>query len=137
MENLNFIALIVGALVPMIVGFLWYGPILGKAWQKSLGFSDEDIQSGNMAVTFGVSYLVALLISFYLQYIVGLHEGTEDANFLHAAFHGAMSAVMTAVPVLISNSLFQKNNWTNIIINVVYWIITFALMAGVISLFLF
>ncbi|MBT8233309.1 MAG: DUF1761 domain-containing protein [Saprospiraceae bacterium] len=134
MENINFLALIAGAVVPMVIGFIWYGPIFGKAWQNSLGMSDEDVQSGNMPVIFGISFLVAMVFSYYLYRYVGYHP-EEEQTFTHSAFHGAQIALMTAVPVLISNSLFEKKNWTNILINASYWTLTFAIIGGVMSLF--
>jgi hypothetical protein len=34
MENINWIAFVVAALSTLVVGFLWYGPLFGKAWMK-------------------------------------------------------------------------------------------------------
>ena len=30
--DLNYLAIVVAGIVPMIVGALWYGPIFGKRW---------------------------------------------------------------------------------------------------------
>ena len=135
METCNWPAVLVGGIVPMIVGFIWYHKALfGSAWMKSLGFTEEDLKGGNMAMIFGVSFLVALLIAYFIQMYIGFHA-PEEQTFTHSAFHGMMFAVMIAVPVLISNSLFEKKNWTNILINAAYWTVTFALMGGVMSFF--
>jgi len=40
--NINFLAVLVTALVPMAIGFIWYNPkVLGTVWQKETGLTDE------------------------------------------------------------------------------------------------
>ena len=36
--EMNFNVLFLAALVPMIIGFVWYGPLFGNAWMKEMGF---------------------------------------------------------------------------------------------------
>ena len=36
--EMNFNVLFLAALVPMIIGFFWYGPLFGNAWMKEMGF---------------------------------------------------------------------------------------------------
>ena len=59
-------------------------------------------------------------------------EGQYD-SFKHGMAHGVILAVMIAVPVLVTNGLFERKNFKNLAINALYWIITFALMGGVID----
>ena len=49
-----------GALAFFVVGALWYGVIFGRAWQKAAGITDEQVQSGNMPLIFGLCFLFAL-----------------------------------------------------------------------------
>jgi hypothetical protein len=36
--NINFLAVLVTALVPMVMGFIWYNPkVLGIAWMRAAG----------------------------------------------------------------------------------------------------
>lgn len=63
--------LFVAALIPMVVGFIWYNPAtFERIWLKAAGLSKEDINSGNMLKTFGLSYLVAILLAAGLNYWV-------------------------------------------------------------------
>lgn len=133
MENVNWIAVVVAAFVPMILGFLWYGPMLfQKAWMKSLNFTDEDVQGGNMGVIMGLSLVLAFLLSVFVQYIV-VHGDAEFTTLKHGAFHGFMIAVLAAVPVLVTNSLFERKSRSNILINVGYWIVTITVMGAILS----
>jgi len=52
------------AIVPMIVGFLWYNPkTFEPAWMESIGMTKEKMEGGNMAVTLGVSLLMAFIFA--------------------------------------------------------------------------
>ncbi len=54
----------VAALVPMIVGFIWYHPkVMGTAWMNVAGMTEEKLKSGNMLVIFGISYLMSCLLA--------------------------------------------------------------------------
>jgi len=135
-ESINYLAVVVGGLVPMVMGFIWYHPkLFGTVWMNSLGFKEEDLQGGNMAVIFGVSYLMSALIAYLLSTYIGTTHDASEQVFTHGAFHGAFLAVFSAIPVLVTNSLFEKRNWTNILINMAYWFITITLMGGVVSFF--
>ena len=42
--NINYLAVIVCGVISMIVGAMWYGPILGKLWMKQYGYTEEDLK---------------------------------------------------------------------------------------------
>ena len=57
----NVWVLFVAALIPLITGAVWYNPkVFGNAWLKTSGLTEEEAQSGNMAVIFGLSYVFGL-----------------------------------------------------------------------------
>ncbi len=72
--HLNFMIIIIAALVPMIVGFIWYNPkTLGNAWMKAADVSPEKMKGANMMVIFGVSLLLSFLLAMELQFLV-IHQ---------------------------------------------------------------
>ncbi|QNL19009.1 DUF1761 domain-containing protein [Hyphobacterium sp. CCMP332] len=46
--GINIIAVLLATLGFMVVGFLWYGPLLGKRWMALNGFTPEAMGSVNM-----------------------------------------------------------------------------------------
>ena len=71
---MNFLAILVTALVPMVMGFIWYNPkTLGTAWMQAAGVSEDKMKGANMAVIFGVSFVLSFLLSFALQFMV-IHQ---------------------------------------------------------------
>jgi uncharacterized membrane protein len=135
MEGINWLSIVVGALVPLVVGFIWYNPkLFGNAWMESIGLKEGDLQGGNIAVIYGVAYVMALLLAYQFSSYIGYHQ-PEDQTFIHGGYHAGMLAIFVAVPVLVTNSLFERRNWTNIFINAAYWIVSCGLIGGVCALF--
>jgi hypothetical protein len=138
MEKVNFLSLVLASLVPMVVGFIYYHKALfGKAWMESIGMTDEKQKSANMPVMMAVSLVMSFLIAFFMmQFCNG--AGQEGVNgefdtFKHGALHGIIVSLFLIIPVVISNGLFEQKSWKNILINGLYWMITLAIMGGIVD----
>ena len=60
--ELDYLAVLVAAVVGFGVGALWYSPVLFiKAWQDETGITDEMARQANPARTFGISFVIALV----------------------------------------------------------------------------
>ena len=68
--EMNLYILFIAAIVPMFIGFVWYGPIFGNAWMKEMGFTKESLEGQNMIKILLLSYIFSLLIAFFMQFIV-------------------------------------------------------------------
>ena len=133
--SINWLSIIIAALVLLAVGFVWYNEkVFGKAWMQATGIKKEDAQKANMAKIFGVSIVMYLFLAWFLLYNVDGpgQEGPYD-SFQHGAYHGFLLAMMVALPVLVVNSLFEMRSWKYILINFGYWLVSMVLMAGVID----
>ena len=61
---INWIAIIVAALVPMVIGFIWYNPkVFGTAWMSAAGMTEEKIKGGNMPLIFGLSFVLSIMLA--------------------------------------------------------------------------
>jgi len=142
MPTINWLAIIVAGLIPSIMGAIYYGPIFEKQWLSSLGKTKEEMVPKNMAITYGLALLMAMLLASTMKMVIEMvHRDvvngemvfTSTHNFGHGAFHGIFMCLTLVVPVVGSLSLFQKNSGKNIILNVIFWLITMALMGGVLD----
>lgn len=60
----HFWIVFVAALVPLIVGFIWYNPkVLGRKWMAAADINEEKMRSGNMGLVFGLTYLFSVFIA--------------------------------------------------------------------------
>ena len=162
MIEFNLVTTAVAALMPLVMGFIWYGPMLfKKAWMKEVGFNDDSMKGVNMALIFGLSYVLSFLMAFILQTVVihqfgaqsvlfgepGFAESTGEAftyfqdfmatygdrfrTFGHGALHGAMVGLLIALPIMGTNAMFERKSFKYVMINAGYWTITLALMGGI------
>jgi len=137
----------------------------GNVWMKSSGLTEESLKQGNFPLILLLCYLFSLFLSMALTGIVihqnhlysvlmnepGLKEegsalfnyvadfmakyGQNFRTFKHGAFHGALTGIFFALPVIGINALFERKNWKYTAIHVGYWTVTLALMGGVICQF--
>lgn len=157
----NYLYLALAALVPMVMGFIWYGPLFGKAWMKQMGFTEESLKGGNMVLIFILSYVFSFMLAFFLQFLVvhqlgafssmmgsGATELTSEAaadyqgflakyganyrSFKHGLLHGALTGVFLILPVLATQAMFERKTFKYIAINAGYWIICLGIMGGIV-----
>ena len=153
------------ALVPLMLGFVWYNPrVFGKAWIASAGLDEEKMKGANMPLIFGFVYLFAFMVALFMPHVVihqsGLHslvggdpnsitdpalraaydmvvQGTlhNFRTFKHGAFHGTIMGVFAAIPLVGTAALFEGRGFRYIAINAGYWIVALALMGGIMCQF--
>ena len=100
----------------------------------SIGMTEEKQKSANMGMVLGISIVMSFLIAFFmLNFCNGpCQEGVFD-TFKHGAAHGAIISVFFVIPIFITNGLFEQKSWTNMLINAGYWLITLAIMGGILD----
>src|SRR6187397_121666 len=72
--EINFVIVALAALIPLIMGFIWYNPkTFGPAWMTAAGTTREQGRSMNMVKVFGLTYVMSFLMTFILMHIV-IHQ---------------------------------------------------------------
>ena len=107
-----------------------------------------------MAKIFGLAFVFAFLLSTALPGIVThqmgvfslaqgelgmlpsydaflLDYGNEFRTFKHGVFHGVLTGLFIALPILGTNALFERKSAKYIFINAGYWIVTLGVMGGI------
>ncbi len=115
--EVNILVHLIAALIPMIVGFIWYNPkVLGTAWMNSAGLTEERVKTGNMPVIFGLSFLMAFILSFTYKFL-GDHHYAFQAFFRSVEEHGlgvdATTAFGAELKGLIDGYGMRFHSWTH------------------------
>jgi hypothetical protein len=72
--KINFVMVLVAALVPMVMGFIWYNPkVFGKAWMKSAEVTEEKMKGAKMGVIFALAFVFSFLLAFVMNFIT-IHQ---------------------------------------------------------------
>jgi uncharacterized membrane protein len=70
----NLLVLLGAALIPMVMGFIYYNPkLLGDAWSREAGMTEDKMKGGNMGLIFGVSFILSFLLAFSMAPIT-IHQ---------------------------------------------------------------
>jgi Protein of unknown function (DUF1761) len=156
--HLNYWLLLATGIIPIIIGFIWYNPkVFGQKWMDTVGITEESIKGANMPLIFILSYVFGCMLSLALHVTV-IHQmgfnsvmdgdktpetlnymknffetyGTRFRTFKHGVFHGVITAIFVALPVIGVNALWNRKSAKYIFIHVGYWAICMGLMGGII-----
>lgn len=92
--SINYIAIMAGAILSMVVGAIWYGPLFGKKWMEIVGVSPSDLDAHKkMQKSAGPLYVVQFILTLF-QILVLAHliadtakvGGLERSLWIWAAF---------------------------------------------------
>ena len=155
--DFNPYAIVVAAIVPILIGFVWYNPkTFGNAWMKASGVTEDQLKKGNMLVIFGITLVLSFILAFFVQTLTthqmgafslmggdpelakpSYHAFMEDykdafRTYKHGALHGVLAGVFLFFPVIAINALFERRSWKYIFINSGYWIASLAAMGAIV-----
>ena len=133
MEKLyiNHLAVFVCALLSLVVGALWYSPILFfKAWQKEAELTDEQIAKAKPLKTYSLTLLLAWVISYNLAFFLG----DSKTSWRWGLAAGLLAGVGWAVTMFVIISLFEQRSLKHILINCGYITVYFALIGFVLGI---
>ena len=141
----NLAAVAIAALMPMVIGFIYYHPkVLGGAWMRANGFTLESMGNGPKPILYGVALVLSFLLSMFMWInVTGPGQGTAEvmpdgtthnfATFGHGVVHGILINITVLLPVLGTLSIFERRGWGWVFTNLGYWVVTLALMGGILS----
>lgn len=128
-QHLNWIAIIVAALSSFALGSLWYSALMfQKPWMKANNFTDESTRGGNMAMIFGLAFLLMFVASFSLAMYLG-----PDAGGSFGATAGFMAGAFWVMAFMGVTYLFERKPLTLWLVNGGYSVVALTLMGLIIG----
>lgn len=127
--NLNYIAILVAALIYMVVGALWYSPkLFGKTWMKNMGYRKEEIQGAGVA--YAGAFVGALVTAFVLALFI--HQ-THAYTALKGACVGFWAWLGFIVPTYLGAVLWDRKPWQLFFIHIGCMFVTLILMGALLG----
>ena len=135
--EVNYLAVLVAGIASMAVGFLWYGPLVGKAWMKEKGYTKDSMEKAKKGM--GQMYAITFVASLVTAYVL-FHVMTLSMNFFH--YERLQTGLMTAfwmwlgfvLPVQLSATIFGSKNWKLLGIDAGHNLVSLLAMGVVIGL---
>jgi len=163
MEQANWLIIPIAALLPLILGFIWYHPnVLGAKLPQING---EPSLKNRSIWKIALIYLLSILLAYILtlmsvhqsaiyqlffmdpefantnsDYNIFINEfmakyGDRHRTFGHGLVHGAEAGLMLGLAFLGITTLLQNKPFKPVWIHLGFWILCCSLMAGLICAF--
>jgi hypothetical protein len=130
MPPINWLAVIAAALSTFVLGGLWYSrPLFGRAWMSANNLTEADLAKGNMAKTFGFSFVFAAIMAVNLAAFLA-DPKTTAAWGATAGFLAGFGWVTLGIATI---ALFERRSWKYILINGGYMTVSFVIMGLIIG----
>jgi Protein of unknown function (DUF1761) len=135
-HNLNLLAVLVAAISTMVVGFLWYSPILfAKPWMREMGYDPDDkVRVQEMQKSAGPAYFGAFIASLVSAFVLALffhwlHVQSLELGLM-VALHVWLGFVAT---VQLTGVLFMKQSMKLFAINTGYQLACYLAMGTILT----
>jgi hypothetical protein len=126
----NYVAVVAAAIVSMILGMLWYGPLFGKKWMKLMGFSEKAMKSMNVMpqTSMVLGFVSMLMYAFVLAHFV------SGLAFMGALTVGAVIWLGFNATVMAGSVLWEGKPAELYFLNALHQLVSVLAMSAVIAL---
>ena len=121
---INHLAVLVCVIAAMPVGYLWFGPLFGKAWARQMGMEDmEQPGGGAMAKSLLLYALGSLLIAFVLAHSIVIWRpttwgvGVDSEAWVYGLNGSFWTWLGFFLPLQIGRVAWEMRGWGLVLIN--------------------
>lgn len=103
----NILPILASGVASLLIGFIWYGPLFGKAWGAYTGWTEEKIKTipgSKMGLTYGLTLLCALITALVLA---GLSNALRLSGAVEGLNLGLIAGVGLAAMAFATTHLFE------------------------------
>ncbi len=127
---MSVIAVVVAAIVQVILGFLWYGPLFGKTWMSLMGINPQTLNREGMSKTLAWTFLGSLVTAAVLGRLVWMVGAATLGAGLALGFWVWLGFVAT---VTLASVLYEKRSVNLYILNNGYQLISLLVMGAILG----
>ena len=137
---INYIAILLAAVVTMVIGFLWYGPLFGKPWSKLMGWGEmapekmKEMQKKAMP-GYAVQFVGALVMAFVLGHALIFSSTYLNMSGVSAGLMaGFWNWLGFVVPVTAGAVFWEGKSWRLWLINVGFYLVNLLAMGVILAM---
>jgi hypothetical protein len=127
--EINYWAVLACAVVSMVIGAIWYGPLFGRKWMAINGANPDDIaRRKEMQKAAGPLYGVQLLLSLLQLYVLAtliVWTGAETRAVWFAFFQWLGFVMPTVAGLSMWTAQPAKVKWATFLISSGYQLVSF------------
>ena len=131
MSSINWLAVLVAAIIQFVIGWAWYSPYLfGRKWLALKGAGADPMKGQSPAKAMAGSFVAGLISAAVLAYMVVL---TGVTTFGGGLWLGTLLWLGFVGAVMITDVLFDGKKPGLYLISAGYFLVAFALMGAVLA----
>jgi hypothetical protein len=140
MVPINYLAVILSAVVAMGIGFAWYGPLFGKKWSELMGWgvmTPEKMAEMQKKArpAYAISFVGSLLMAYVLAHSIVFAGAFLNVTGIAAGLQAAIWSWLGFVaPVTIGTVLWDGKPWMLWVINAGYYLVLLLAMGIILGL---
>ncbi len=130
---INYLSVLVAAVVGFVIGSLWYTVLFGKVWMKLMEFSPKQLAKnkkkgmmGSMIFMFISILVMAYVVDYLLIYTGGVNM-TAGAMLGFWVWLGFVATTMTG------QVLWEGKSWKLYFINVAHYLVVLIVMGAILA----
>ena len=128
--NANYVAIIVAAIANMVVGYIWYSPmVFGKTWMKMMGKKDME-KKDSMPLMMGAGYVSSVVMAYVLAIFIHLNGATTTLTGAMTAFWAWLGFIAT---VTLGGVLWEGKSVQLYILNAAHHLVGMLAMGAILA----
>ncbi len=140
MVEVNYLAVLAGAVCNMVLGFLWYVPLFGKQWMRLSGFTPERIAEAKanngkgMGKSYALAFIGALVMAFVLSHMLVFATAYLNTEGVSAGLSTGFWAWLGFVaPITLGSVLWEQKSWKLWVLTNSYYLLTLLVMGTILA----
>jgi hypothetical protein len=127
---MTYVAIIVAAIVQMILGFLWYGPLFGKTWMSLMGINQQSMSREGMGKTYAWTFIGSLVTAGVLRHVATM-VGAKTIGA--GASLGGWVWLGFVATVTLASVIYEKRSVNLYVLNNGYQLISLVVMGAILA----
>ncbi len=134
MVEVNYLAVFVAAVASMVIGGLWYSPLLfGKIWIKLSGMTEKQMAEAKkkgMAKSYILAYVGSVVMAYILAHFA---KYAGAATPLEGAMAGFWAWLGFVVPVVLGGFLWEGKPAKLFVLNIAHYLVALLVMGAILA----
>jgi hypothetical protein len=134
--DVNLWSVLVAAITTMVIGFLWYSPVLfARPWMLAMGYDPADkVKTKEMQKSAGKSYALSFLASLVSAFVLAKIIDVASVNsVLYGMKFGFAVWLGFVTTVQLTAKLFGKGSTKLYLINTGYQLVCYLAMGAIVA----
>ena len=133
--TVNYWAVLVCGVLAMVIGYIWYGPLFGKAWARAVGATAMDAEARKkMQKSAGPLYLVQFIMVLFQAWILARALGGSPDALANTGLIWFAFVVPTVAGLCMWNNDSRKVAWTKFLLSAGYQLILFVMFGLILGM---